>query len=205
MVYYGKAAEAVEYFESIGHPCPKHYNPADFVIDLVTMNSASMIQALALKYKESRTSSEMKTLMHTIQTQENPYEGQSELIAEYASTWTTQFHVLAKRTLLHNLRNPYLIRTQYILTVALALLIGTIYWHVTDDIPGTQNRAGAMFFMIALLSFSAMSSIDTCNALFNVTVLTVNINSFSRETSLCERTSERHVPYICLFSSQGFL
>jgi ABC-type multidrug transport system permease subunit len=125
------------------------------------MNSEGTIQTLARSYRESVHSNNISKVMHSIQSEGNPFEGQSDLIDEYASSWPTQFRVLAKRTLLHNFRNPYLIRTQYILTVLLAILIGTIYWHVTDDIPGTQNRAGSLFFMIALLSFGSMSSIDT--------------------------------------------
>jgi hypothetical protein len=53
-------------------------------------------------------------------------------------------------------------RAQYVLTIVLSLLLGGIYWHVGDDIAGIQDRAGCMFFLIALLAFASMSSIDTC-------------------------------------------
>eukprot|EP00127_Corallochytrium_limacisporum_P002658 Clim_evm94s134 gene=Clim_evmTU94s134 len=39
-VYNGLAADALDYFTSIGHECPSGYNPADFFIDLVTMYSS---------------------------------------------------------------------------------------------------------------------------------------------------------------------
>jgi hypothetical protein len=70
--------------------------------------------------------------------------------------------MLSRRTILHNFRNPYLLRLQYTLTFLLAVAIGLIYWKVSNTQDGVQNRAGALFFMIALLTFGSMSSIDIC-------------------------------------------
>jgi hypothetical protein len=86
----------------------------------------------------------------------------NELKREYASSWFQQVYLLSHRTLLNNFRNPYLLKTQYIMTLGIGLLVGIIYWHVTDDLPGVQNRAGSLFFMISLLTFGSMSSIDIC-------------------------------------------
>jgi hypothetical protein len=41
IVYYGEAAKAMEHFEALGYPCPMHENPADFFIDLLTIDSTS--------------------------------------------------------------------------------------------------------------------------------------------------------------------
>jgi hypothetical protein len=41
IVYYGEASRAIEHFTSIGYPCPMHENPADFFIDLLTIDSTS--------------------------------------------------------------------------------------------------------------------------------------------------------------------
>ena len=38
VAYHGPSDEAVEYFKSIGHSCPDHYNPAEFLIDLVSID-----------------------------------------------------------------------------------------------------------------------------------------------------------------------
>lgn len=37
-LYFGPTKESLDYFEKLNFPCPVHYNPADFLIDLVTMN-----------------------------------------------------------------------------------------------------------------------------------------------------------------------
>eukprot|EP00535_Pseudo-nitzschia_heimii_P007967 CAMPEP_0197177922 /NCGR_PEP_ID=MMETSP1423-20130617/3355_1 /TAXON_ID=476441 /ORGANISM="Pseudo-nitzschia heimii, Strain UNC1101" /LENGTH=668 /DNA_ID=CAMNT_0042627547 /DNA_START=49 /DNA_END=2052 /DNA_ORIENTATION=+ len=43
--YHGEAAEAVSYFERLGFPCPKQTNPAEFLIDLVSVDSEDALQA----------------------------------------------------------------------------------------------------------------------------------------------------------------
>lgn len=34
----GPAAEAAAHFEALGHPCPPHYNPAEFYADLISVD-----------------------------------------------------------------------------------------------------------------------------------------------------------------------
>jgi hypothetical protein len=85
-----------------------------------------------------------------------------EFSKEYASSVFLQIYLLCKRTLVNNMRNPYLMRVQYAVTILLSLLIGGIFFQLTLDLVGVQDRAGALFFLIALTSFAAMSSIDTC-------------------------------------------
>ncbi|KAJ2000283.1 hypothetical protein GGI04_002507 [Coemansia thaxteri] len=41
LVYFGSANEAIEYFEAKGFPCPLRQNPADFFIDLMSLNNRS--------------------------------------------------------------------------------------------------------------------------------------------------------------------
>jgi len=157
LIYYGPSNESLEYFRTISYECPRNYNPADFMIDLVETNP-TVTRELAQKYKESHYyTHNLPALLGSQNHEDIPDQNDSE----YSSTWPQQVLVLCKRTLLHNIRNPYLLRTQYILTIALAALLGTIFWHLTSDLQGVQDRAGSLFFMIALLSFSSMSSIDT--------------------------------------------
>jgi len=117
-----------------------------------------MTRELAQRFKESYYYSHAIPELKGVNDEDIPDDTRTE---EYASTWPQQVWILSKRTLIHNFRNPYLLRTQYIMTIVLSLLLGTIFWHLSSDLQGVQDRAGSLFFMIALLSFSSMSSIDT--------------------------------------------
>ena len=49
-----------------------------------------------------------------------------------------------------------------ILTVCLSVLLGLIFYQLQLNLQGVQDRAGALFFIIALFAFGSMSSIDVC-------------------------------------------
>ncbi|GBG64535.1 hypothetical protein CBR_g45231 [Chara braunii] len=38
MVYFAKAADALDWFARLGHPCPAHFNPTDHFLDLVSID-----------------------------------------------------------------------------------------------------------------------------------------------------------------------
>lgn len=41
VVYDGPAAGVAEYFAALGHPCPQFYNPAEFLADLISIDTSS--------------------------------------------------------------------------------------------------------------------------------------------------------------------
>lgn len=38
LLYSGAASDALPYFEELGHKCPQHYNPAEFLADLISVD-----------------------------------------------------------------------------------------------------------------------------------------------------------------------
>jgi len=160
-IYFGPSKEATNYFAALGYECPPNFNPADHIIDVVSMNSNSVVKELALRYRESYLSNSVASSLNTIQTNPVPAHINSEYMQEYASPFYKQLWILSKRVIRNNLRNFYLMPLQYSLTIGLAFILGGIFWHLNLDLAGVQDRAGCIFFSLALLSFGSMSSIDT--------------------------------------------
>jgi len=52
-----------------------------------------------------------------------------------------------------------LMLTHYAIAILLAVLSGYLFYGLTDDIPGFQNRLGLFFFVLALFGFSTLSSL----------------------------------------------
>jgi ATP-binding cassette subfamily G (WHITE) protein 2 len=52
-----------------------------------------------------------------------------------------------------------LMLTHYAIAILLAVLSGYLFYGLTDDIPGFQNRLGLFFFILALFGFSTLSSL----------------------------------------------
>lgn len=73
------------------------------------------------------------------------------------ASWWSQFKILADRTLKNIYRDPMLMLSHYCMSIFLGLLCGALFYKVTNDIPGFQNRMGVFFFMCALFGFSCLS------------------------------------------------
>ncbi|KAF8968200.1 hypothetical protein BGZ46_010928, partial [Entomortierella lignicola] len=73
------------------------------------------------------------------------------------ASWWTQFKILADRTLKNIYRDPMLMLAHFVMSIFLGLLCGALFYKVTNDIPGFQNRMGVFFFMCALFGFSCLS------------------------------------------------
>ena len=70
-----------------------------------------------------------------------------------------QFVILSKRTWRNLYRNPMLMLTHYAIAILLAVLSGYLFYGLTDDIKGFQNRLGLFFFILALFGFSTLTSL----------------------------------------------
>ena len=73
--------------------------------------------------------------------------------------WISQFIILSKRTWRNLYRNPLLMLTHYAIAILLAVLSGFLFYGLTDDIKGFQNRLGLFFFILALFGFSTLTSL----------------------------------------------
>lgn len=73
--------------------------------------------------------------------------------------WTSQFTILSQRTWRNLYRNPMLMLTHYAIAILLAVLSGFLFYGLTDDIKGFQNRLGLFFFVLALFGFSTLTSL----------------------------------------------
>ncbi|OTB02698.1 hypothetical protein M426DRAFT_322454 [Hypoxylon sp. CI-4A] len=74
--------------------------------------------------------------------------------------YLTQFVILSQRTWKNLYRNPLLMLTHYAIAIVLAVLSGYLFYGLTDDIPGFQNRLGLFFFLLALFGFSTLTSLN---------------------------------------------
>ncbi len=83
-----------------------------------------------------------------------------------ASFWT-QCRILSRRSMINLYRNPMLLVMHYSISIVLGLLLGTLFWDVSDDLSGVQNRLGSLFFMCALLGFGSLSSLEVINFILN--------------------------------------
>lgn len=73
--------------------------------------------------------------------------------------YLTQFMILSGRTWKNLYRNPMLMLTHYAIAILLAVLSGFLFYGLTDNLPGFQDRLGLFFFLLALFGFSTLTSL----------------------------------------------
>lgn len=74
--------------------------------------------------------------------------------------YVRQFLILSSRTWKNLYRNPLLMLTHYAIAILLGVLSGYLFYGLTEDIPGFQNRLGLFFFVLALFGFSTLTSLN---------------------------------------------
>lgn len=73
--------------------------------------------------------------------------------------FTRQLIILSKRTWTNLYRNPMLMLTHYAIAIVLAVFAGYLFYGLTVEIKGFQNRMGLFFFLLALFGFSTLTSL----------------------------------------------
>jgi len=77
------------------------------------------------------------------------------------ASFFTQWWILCSRTFKNLYRNPKLLLTNYALSLLVGLFCGVLYYNVTNDISGFQNRLGLFFFILALFGFSSLTGLHS--------------------------------------------
>ena len=91
--------------------------------------------------------------------QRHPSSGSGKVKGYRRVGWLRQFTILSKRTWRNLYRNPMLMLTHYAIAIILAVFLGFLFYGLTDDIKGFQNRLGLFFFLLALFGFSTLTSL----------------------------------------------
>lgn len=171
-----------------GQQCPPNYNPADFAIHTLAAIPAEKLPqaaaaqrgdpALVVVHQPDKDDGEFAgTEMQLIENTNasprrnsagplfgggNPEDDRaSEALGAYTQPWLWQVVFVCKRSLTDAWRNPYLLRLQYVLILAAALVLGGLFWQMNLTASGAQNRLGLLFFVCILLMVVTLTSIDT--------------------------------------------
>ncbi|GMM50080.1 putative ATP-dependent permease [Starmerella bacillaris] len=75
------------------------------------------------------------------------------------ATFTTQFYEISLRMFRNLYRDPMLLFTHYGIAVGIGTICGYLYFRVSNDISGFQNRLGLFFFLLAVFGFSSLTTI----------------------------------------------
>uniref|UniRef100_A0A8C5RVG1 Broad substrate specificity ATP-binding cassette transporter ABCG2 n=1 Tax=Laticauda laticaudata TaxID=8630 RepID=A0A8C5RVG1_LATLA len=175
LLYHGPAQNALEYFKTIGYECEPYNNPADFFLDIINGDSTvvashnetdkdgtqdqTLAEKLVEKYCGSSYNQETKTELEKLSSKGKTKEKTFQKIT-YSTSFFHQMKWVSKRMFKNLIGNPQASIAQLLVTIFLGLVVGAIFFGVTNDSKGLQNRIGAMFFMTTNQCFSSISAIE---------------------------------------------
>ena len=164
--YVGERHKAVDYFAQLGYPCPPETNPAEFLLDLVSIDTEdpqqadkdqSRITSLAKAFRESPQQLEWQQQ----QQQENHHHYKSSSSSNAASLhairgpWiiVRRFGALLRRSWRQNYRNTQYNFYRFVAAIGNAVLFSQIFKSVQSGVPNAKSIADR----VALLSFGVIN------------------------------------------------
>ncbi|XP_037927304.1 ATP-binding cassette sub-family G member 4 [Teleopsis dalmanni] len=192
ILYGGPQNDMLAHFEESGFICPKYFNPADFVLEIGSVEHNTNISALiernkhkySIKHKGSAESlkhdenSEMlptSTMNTRIAIQDsNKTNSLPELQIKYFElhkivrpkeqvSVCRQIVVLTRRSLRSMSRNMISVQLRVIMHFVVAILLGVVFWNIGNDAAKAITNSSSIFFVVLFLFFgNALPSIILC-------------------------------------------
>lgn len=143
-VFAGKGVDMLPYFESLGFHCPTATNPADFALDLITVN-------LQQATKETATREQVRSLILNYDTTNTPLvlttsqiDTPAELgsLARSSTPFTTAFPILIYRSFLNFRRSPPALIARTTQVLGFAVILTLFFAPLQSNTYSIQTRLG---------------------------------------------------------------
>ncbi|KAG0632817.1 P-loop containing nucleoside triphosphate hydrolase protein [Tuber brumale] len=162
VVYSGRANQMLPYFSSLSHECPSTTNPADFALDLVTID-------LQQPDREAATRAVVERLIGRFDHQEALDSGELEreiaLPAELGSmkreraSFMIAYPVLVSRGLLNLRRQPMFVIGRMMQVVGLGIVVALYFAPLKNDYFSVQNRVGFIQQLLPLYFIGMLQNV----------------------------------------------
>uniref|UniRef100_A0A6J0UDC5 ATP-binding cassette sub-family G member 8 n=1 Tax=Pogona vitticeps TaxID=103695 RepID=A0A6J0UDC5_9SAUR len=173
-VYSGAAQDMVQYFTKIGYPCPTYSNPADFYVDLTSINRHTeereieckrRISLMAAMFHENircfddflwRSSQRSNTA--PVSTPSSvPISEESITVncqpVDQLSGWFQQFTILLSRQISNDFRDLSALLIRGFEALLMSLLIGFLYYGHGKNQLSIQDLSALLFMIGALIPY----------------------------------------------------
>jgi len=168
IIYMNDASKAVDYFASIGQECPPRTNPADFFMNMMSieaLDDPDVEDEKELKKRRTEVERDYKKHIDYLYTQYENSElkcdadsihPESKTLTkdseqqEYSPTLYRQFTMLLIRSLKNIFRLPEASYVKVLTYVFTSLLILLVYGRLGDDEQSIQSRNGVIFLTLLI-------------------------------------------------------
>uniref|UniRef100_A0A671YJY3 ATP binding cassette subfamily G member 4 n=1 Tax=Sparus aurata TaxID=8175 RepID=A0A671YJY3_SPAAU len=159
-IYKGTVPYLIPYLKNLGLHCPTYHNPADFIIEVASGEYGDLNPVLFEAVQGGLCSDEMSTLflLFPPQTSSSSPPPDRSICSKhsFATSTTTQFCILFKRTFVTICRDTVLTHLRVMSHLCIGVLIGLLYLKIGNDASKVFNNTGFLFFSMLFLMFAAL-------------------------------------------------
>jgi ABC-type multidrug transport system ATPase subunit len=179
--YAGSAKDCLPYFAQLGHEMPPFTNPAEYLIDLVSIDSRNEEAEVAAEHRVNHIKNAWREHLSKIANEKdelgsNAATGsvsQSHAKRVQKTSLVQQIRVLTARTWIVTIRDPMGMFGSLLEAVAMAVITGWIFLNVDGSLSGIRSRQGALYNAAALQGYLIL--------LYETYRLTTDIQLFDEE------------------------
>ncbi|XP_068085349.1 ATP-binding cassette sub-family G member 4 isoform X2 [Anabrus simplex] len=140
-VFRGNGADIVPFLDTLNLPCPLHYNPADFIIEVSSGEYGDHIEKMVgamengVNYRWRLHPLEHEEMLQESENVKDctpPLQGKSDQYDFDSSSWM-QFRILVYRTLLQSWRDTNNLILRFFMYVVLGLILGGTFFQFGQD------------------------------------------------------------------------
>lgn len=169
VAFFGEPDDAIDFFAENGYKCPANYNPAEYLISVLSTESGScertsqrISSRICDLFAVSEASQQRDLLvnleMHMYET--GTYQVQDELKGFKPAFWVTTFYWLTWRFLLTVIRDPTVQCLRILQKIGIAVTAGLCYaGSIQLNQFGVQAISGILFILVAENTFTPMYSV----------------------------------------------
>ena len=167
LLYIGEAKDAVGYFASLRFECPNLTNPADYFMDITSLDARNPEREKSSRERIEFFATEAMTRRlgeKAVASALKQHRARSAAPTEYDPThasWIQQFVLLVRRGLINQRRDFIGVRVTLALEMMYALIVSALFRGVGHDQKGVQDRIGCLFFVVLNVAYtSALPAIN---------------------------------------------
>lgn len=179
--YAGKAEECLPYFAKLGYEMPPFTNPAEYLIDVVSVDNRSAEAESAAEERVGHIKEAWREHLVSATKEKENLDSTSATVSTKTFPHPTarqtslvqQIRVLTARTWTTTIRDPMGMFGSLLEAVSMAVITGWIFLHLDGSLSGIRSRQGALYNAAALQGYLIL--------LYETYRLTTDIQLFDEE------------------------
>ncbi|KAJ3252659.1 hypothetical protein HK103_001362 [Boothiomyces macroporosus] len=154
VMWFGSTTDAITHFDGLGYKLPPKTNPSDYFIDIITIDQRDeKLREESLKRIALFQEAYEKLVVSNPNPSTPPEAVETSTKVAWPSLWINEFFIILHRYIINMTRDKAVVFATLGQACVNLLIVSILYYNVTNDIAGIQNRIGVFFFLTLNMTF----------------------------------------------------